>query len=45
MPASMIRPAVGGNAKVAGSSMEMVAIGPIPGSTPMAVPSTQPMKA
>src|SRR5687768_16834297 len=44
MPASMISADTGGSAYVAGSSMAMVAAGPTPGSTPMAVPSTQPMK-
>ncbi len=34
----------GGSTKVAGSSMEMVATGPMPGSTPISVPSITPMK-
>src|SRR5205085_1726771 len=45
MPASMISAATGGSAYVAGSSMAMVATGPMPGSTPISVPSRQPMKA
>src|ERR1700745_2451739 len=44
MPASMISADTGGNAYVAGSSIAMVATGPMPGSTPIRVPSTQPMK-
>src|SRR5512132_2360691 len=44
MPASMINADTGGSTKVAGSSIEMVAIGPIPGSTPMSVPSSTPTK-
>src|SRR6478735_8231359 len=44
MPASMIRADTGGSAYVAGSSMAMVATGPMPGSTPISVPSRQPMK-
>src|SRR3954464_15708587 len=45
MPASMISADTGGSAYVAGSSMAMVATGPMPGSTPISVPSRQPMKA
>src|SRR3954463_7880011 len=44
MPASMISADTGGSAYVAGSSIAMVATGPMPGSTPISVPSTQPMK-
>src|SRR4051812_42885523 len=44
MPASMIRAEVGGTLKVIGSSIAMVASGPIPGSTPISVPRKQPMK-
>src|SRR6478735_8126690 len=44
MPASMISADTGGSAYVAGSSIAMVATGPMPGSTPIRVPSTQPMK-
>ncbi len=40
----MISADTGGRWKVAGSSMAMVAIGPIPGSTPISVPSSTPMK-
>src|SRR3954467_4826536 len=45
MPASMISADTGGSAYVAGSSMAMVATGPTPGSTPISVPSRQPMNA
>src|SRR3712207_2476844 len=45
MPASMMMAVVAGWPKVIGSSREMVATGPIPGSTPMAGPMIQPMKA
>src|SRR3954470_9549930 len=45
MPASMISAATGLRLKVIGSSMAMVATGPMPGSTPISVPSRQPMKA
>jgi hypothetical protein len=44
-PAHMISAVTGGMAKVAGSSMAMVAAGPSPGSTPMAVPRKTPMRA
>src|SRR5688572_1697497 len=44
MPASMINADTGGSTKVAGSSIEIVATGPMPGSTPMSVPSITPMK-
>src|SRR5213592_3488341 len=44
MPASMIRADTGGSAYVAGSSIAIVATGPMPGSTPISVPRTQPMK-
>ena len=40
----MINAETGGRTKVAGSSMAMVATGPMPGSTPMSVPSSTPMK-
>jgi hypothetical protein len=40
----MMSAETGGSTKVAGSSIEMVAIGPMPGSTPMSVPSSTPMK-
>jgi hypothetical protein len=45
MPASMISAAVGGRWKVIGSSMAMVATGPMPGSTPISVPTMQPTSA
>src|ERR1700754_1247541 len=44
MPASMIRAEVGGSLKVSGSSMAMVATGPMPGSTPISVPTMQPIR-
>jgi hypothetical protein len=45
MPASMISEAVGGRWKVIGSSMAMVATGPMPGRTPIRVPTMQPNRA
>src|SRR3954471_12883753 len=45
MPASMISAAVGGRWKVIGSSMAMVATGPMPGRTPISVPTMQPTRA
>src|ERR1044071_7442549 len=45
MPASMISAAVGGRWKVIGSNMAMVATGPMPGSTPISVPTMQPKNA
>src|SRR6185503_16083478 len=44
MPASMISAEVGGTLKVIGSSMAIVASGPMPGSTPISVPRKQPTK-
>src|SRR4029453_251975 len=44
MPASMISAPIGGSPKVTGSSMVMVAIGPMPGSTPISVPTRHPRK-
>src|SRR3972149_6579394 len=44
MPASMISAPSGGAPKVIGNSMAMVAIGPMPGSTPISVTSITPMK-
>jgi hypothetical protein len=44
MPASMISAATGSRLKVIGSSIAIVAVGPMPGSTPTAVPSTTPMR-
>src|SRR6185295_14670503 len=40
----MISAGVGGRLKVIGSSIAIVASGPIPGSTPISVPRKQPMK-
>src|SRR6185369_17547222 len=45
MPASMTRDDSGSMPKVIGSSMAMVGIGPMPGSTPIRVPSRHPRKA
>src|SRR4028119_1386497 len=45
MPASMMIAVVAGCPKVIGSSSEIVATGPIPGSTPMAVPIKAPSSA
>src|SRR5262245_66359981 len=45
MPDSMISPPTGSSLKVSGSSMAMVAMGPMPGSTPISVPTMAPMKA
>src|SRR5215510_511113 len=45
MPASMISDDSGSSPKVIGSSMAMVGIGPMPGSTPISVPSRQPIRA
>src|SRR5690348_582766 len=45
MPASMMMAVVAGWPKVIGSSSEMVATGPMPGSTPMAVPISAPISA
>src|SRR5216683_3699591 len=45
MPANMISDAVGGRWNVIGSSMAMVATGPMPGSTPISVPTMQPSSA
>src|SRR4030095_2763128 len=42
MPASMISAPIGGSPKVTGSSMVMEAIGPMPGSTPISVPTRHP---
>ena len=41
----MIRPDTGSRWKVSGSSIAMVAIGPMPGSTPISVPTMAPMNA
>src|SRR3954470_14432331 len=45
MPASMISDDSGSSPKVIGSSIAMVGIGPMPGSTPMSVASMQPNSA
>ena len=44
MPASMISAETGGTLKVIGSSIAIVASGPMPGSTPISVPRKHPMK-
>jgi hypothetical protein len=44
MPASMMSAETGGSTNVAGSSIEIVAMGPMPGSTPISVPSSTPTK-
>ena len=40
----MISDVAGASASVSGSSIAMVAVGPIPGSTPTSVPRSTPMK-
>src|SRR5216684_796863 len=45
MPASMIRPDTGSRWKVSGNSIAMVAIGPMPGRTPISVPISAPASA
>ena len=45
MPANMMKAAVGSRLKVTGSSRATVSAGPIPGSTPTAVPSVTPTSA
>src|ERR1044072_359558 len=44
MPARIISAASGGIRKVSGNSIAMVATGPMPGSTPISVPSSAPMR-
>ena len=44
MPASMISAPTGATLNVSGSSIAMVASGPMPGSTPISVPTSTPMK-
>jgi hypothetical protein len=44
MPASMISAETASSPNVIGTNKPMVAVGPIPGSTPTAVPRTTPMK-
>src|SRR5688572_15618267 len=45
MPANMISEPAGSSLKVIGSSSATVSAGPMPGSTPTAVPSMTPTKA
>src|SRR5215472_9023703 len=45
MPASMMSADTGCNAYVVGSSMAMVATGPMPGRTPISVPTSAPINA
>src|SRR5688500_1538515 len=44
MPASMMSEATGSNENVIGSSSATVAVGPMPGSTPTAVPRVTPSR-
>src|SRR5213075_911878 len=44
MPASMISAPTGGRPNVIGSSIAMVASGPMPGSTPIRVPTSAPIR-
>src|SRR5437764_3607382 len=44
MPASMISAPTGGRPKVIGNSMAIVARGPMPGSTPIKVPTSAPIR-
>jgi hypothetical protein len=44
MPANMINADTGGTLYVSGKSIAIVAIGPIPGRTPISVPTMQPIK-
>jgi hypothetical protein len=44
MPASMISAAVGFMPNVNGTSIATVVTGPMPGRTPIAVPTTTPMR-
>jgi hypothetical protein len=44
MPASMISAEVASRLKVIGSSIAMVAVVPMPGSTPISVPSSTPIR-
>src|SRR5712691_2261205 len=44
MPASMISAPTGGSPKVIGSSIAMVATEPIPGRTPIKVPTSAPIR-
>src|SRR6185436_7861254 len=44
MPASMISAVIGDRLKVTGRSIAIVATGPMPGSTPISVPSRTPIR-
>src|SRR3954469_18660288 len=44
MPASMMSAVIGDKLNVTGRSIAMVATGPMPGSTPISVPSTTPIR-
>ena len=44
MPASMISAPTGGSPNVIGSSIAIVASGPMPGSTPISVPTSVPIR-
>src|SRR5690554_193669 len=44
MPASMMSEVAGSRPRVIGNSIAMVAVGPMPGSTPTSVPRRQPRK-
>src|SRR6185295_19445802 len=44
MPASMISAPTGGSPNVIGNSMAIVAKGPMPGSTPISVPTSAPIR-
>ena len=44
MPASMISAPTGGSPNVIGSSMAIVATEPMPGSTPISVPTSAPIR-
>src|SRR5438067_13174056 len=44
MPASMISAPTGGRPKVIGNSIAIVAKGPMPGSTPISVPTSAPIR-
>src|SRR5947207_4805502 len=44
MPASMISAPTGGRPKVIGSSIAIVASGPMPGKTPISVPTSAPIR-
>ncbi|MHC2483064.1 hypothetical protein ACVIKP_004855 [Rhizobium leguminosarum] len=44
MPASMMSEETGSSWKVIGKSMAIVAVAPMPGSTPISVPSSTPIR-